>query len=61
MTRNSRKGNKMTIPPNLSRILMGIWFIVTGAAMIIHLTFQGFDIIMAILAVVIGILLLIGK
>lgn len=51
----------MTIPPNLSRILLGIWFIVTGAAVIIHLTFQGFDIIMAILAVIIGILLLLGK
>jgi hypothetical protein len=51
----------MTIPPNLSRILMGIWFIVTGAAVLVHLTFEAFPIIMAILAVLIGILLLIGK
>lgn len=50
----------MSIPKGISRVLMGIWFVVTGAAVLIHLTFEAFAIIMALLAIAIGLLLLFG-
>ena len=48
-------------PTNLSILLMAIWFLLTGAFGLFHLTFEAEGIFMAILAFVTGILLLLGK
>ncbi len=41
-------------------ILLAVWLIIGGAAVIVHLSFDAFPILMAILAIIAGILLLIG-
>ncbi len=46
---------------NIGFILLAIWLIVGALATIIGLSFSGFAILMAILAIVAGILILIGR
>ena len=48
-------------PTALSIWLLGLWFVLTGAFTVFNLTFDSQGILMGILAVVIGILLLIGR
>ncbi len=46
---------------NIGLICLAIWLIVGGLAVIIGLSFSGFAILMAILAIITGILILIGR
>lgn len=42
-------------------VLLGIWLIITGLTAVIFIPIQGLDAILAILAVIAGALLLLGK
>jgi hypothetical protein len=50
---------KMT--KNLGMILLGIWLIMTGLIPLLKLNFEGLSLIMAILAVVSGALIMLGR
>ena len=41
--------------------LLGVWLILYGLSMVIHLSFAGFPLLLGILALVAGILILIGR
>lgn len=51
----------MTMTKNLGMILLSIYLILTGLIMLIGLSFQGLPIIMGALAIVAGILILLGR
>jgi hypothetical protein len=46
---------------NLGMVLLGIWLILTGIIPLVNLSFSGLHIIMAILAIVAGLLILLGR
>jgi hypothetical protein len=46
---------------NLGMILLGIWLIMTGLIPLLNLNFEGLPLIMAVLAIVSGILVLLGR
>jgi len=46
---------------NLGMILLGIWLIMTGLIPLLHLNFEGLGLIMAVLAIVSGVLILLGR
>jgi len=46
---------------SMGMILLGIWLIMTGLIPLLHLSFEGLPLIMAILAIVSGILVLFGR
>jgi hypothetical protein len=48
----------MKIPKNLGMLLLAIWLILTGLIELLHFTFSGLPIIMAILAIAAGVLIL---
>lgn len=45
----------------LWQVLLGLYFLIVGAVAILGLTFSGMPILMGILAIIIGILILVGK
>ena len=51
----------MNFTKKIGVILLSIWLIVQGLMVILHLSFQGSAVIMAILGIVAGILLLIDR
>ncbi|MBY0523003.1 MAG: hypothetical protein K2R98_06375 [Gemmataceae bacterium] len=51
----------MKLPSNLGMLLLGIWLILTGAMVLLKLSFSGAAEVMAILAIAAGILILIGR
>lgn len=51
----------MKVTRNLGMLLLAIWFIVTGLVSLLSLSFSGLGTIMAILALAVGILILLGK
>ena len=51
----------MTLPKNLGMLLLAVWFILTGAFYFIPITGVNVAAIMAILAIVVGVLLLMQK
>ena len=51
----------MNFTKKIGVILLGIWLIVHGLMVILHLSFQGSAVIMAILGIVAGILLLVDR
>jgi hypothetical protein len=46
---------------NLGMLLLSIWLILTGVIPLLSLSFSGLHIIMAILAIVAGLLILLGR
>jgi hypothetical protein len=46
---------------NLGTMLLGLWLVLTGLIQIVHLSFSGLGTIMAVLALVAGALILVGK
>jgi hypothetical protein len=46
---------------NVGMVLLGIWLIMTGLIPLLHLSFEGLPLIMAILAIVSGIMVLFGR
>lgn len=51
----------MKVPSNLGMLLLAIWLIVTGLIAVFSLSFSNSHIIMGILALIAGILLLLGR
>jgi hypothetical protein len=51
----------MRLTRSAGMIVLAIWLILTGVIAIFNLSFTGIGIIMAILAIVAGVLLLIGR
>jgi hypothetical protein len=49
------------LPKNLSIILLGIWFIIEGLIQLLSLSFSGLGVLMAIFAIVIGILIILQR
>ncbi len=52
---------KMKLTKSLGMLLLGIWLILTGLMQIINLPIPGMDFIMAVLAIVAGVLILLGR
>jgi len=52
---------KLRLPKNLGMILLGLWLIMTGLIPLLHFNFQGLPVVMAILAVVSGVMILFGR
>lgn len=48
----------MKMPKELAMILLAIWLILTGLIELLHFSFTGLPIIMAILAIAAGVLIL---
>jgi hypothetical protein len=46
---------------NLGMLLLGIWLIVTGLTPLLHLSFSGLGTVMAVLAIVAGALIVLGR
>jgi hypothetical protein len=53
--------NAMKLPKNLGMMLLSIWLILTGLIELLHFSFSGLPIIMAILAIAAGVLLLLRR
>jgi hypothetical protein len=51
----------MNVTKNLGMLLLSIWLILSGLIGLIHLSFEGLFPIMGVLAIIAGILLLLGK
>ncbi len=43
---------------NLGMVLLGIWLIVTGLLSLLHVSFQGLYVVMALFAIVTGVVIL---
>jgi len=46
---------------NLGMLLLGIWLILTGLLQVVSLSIPGIGIIMAVLAIVAGVLIVMGR
>ncbi|MCX6554972.1 MAG: hypothetical protein NTZ12_08170 [Candidatus Aminicenantes bacterium] len=53
--------SRFRLTKSLGMILLGIWLIMTGLIPLLNLSFEGLPLIMSILAVVSGILILLGR
>lgn len=51
----------MSVTNNIGMLLLAIWLILTGLLPLIHVSFNGLGIVMAILAIVSGVCILIGR
>lgn len=51
----------MKITRNLGFLLLGAWLILDGLTSLVHLSFSGLSLLMAILALAAGALMIIGK
>jgi hypothetical protein len=51
----------MRLPKNLGMLLLSIWLILTGLIELLHFSFAGLPIVMAILAIAAGVILLLRK
>jgi hypothetical protein len=51
----------MTLPKNLGMTLLAVWLILYGAFTVLSLNFNGSGYVLPILAIVVGVLLLLGK
>jgi hypothetical protein len=47
----------MRLPKNLGMLLLGIWLILTGLIELLHFSFSGLPVVMAILAIAAGALI----
>ena len=52
---------RFRLTKNLGMILLGIWLIMTGLIPLLHLNFEGLALIMAVLAIVSGVMILLGR
>ena len=46
---------------NLGHLLLGVWLVLTGIIPLIHLSFAGLSTVMAVLAIVAGALMIVGR
>lgn len=49
------------LPKNLGMVLLGIFLILTGLIELLHFTFTGLPVVMALLAIAAGLLILLGR
>jgi hypothetical protein len=59
--RGSKEVNNMNLTKNLGMLLLGIWLIVTGLLQVVTIQVAGIGIILAVLAIVAGVLILMGR
>jgi uncharacterized membrane protein HdeD (DUF308 family) len=52
---------KLKLTKSLGMILLGIWLILTGLIPLINFNFEGLSLIMGVLAIVSGVLILLGR
>ena len=52
---------KRKLPPNLGLKVAAVWLILTGLVGLLHLSFAGLGTILAVLALVAGVLILINR
>ena len=52
---------RMKLTRNLGMLLLGIWLILSGLIPLLSLSFSGLGMLMAILAIVAGALILLGR
>ena len=48
----------MRLPKNLGMLLLGLWLVLTGLIELLHFSFAGLPVVMAILAIAAGALIL---
>jgi hypothetical protein len=51
----------MKITKNLGMLLLGIWLIATGLIPMLNISFSGLGTVMAVLAIAVGALILVGR
>jgi hypothetical protein len=51
----------MSLTKNLGMLALAIWLLLTGLIPLLNLTFSGLHVVMAILAIVAGLLILVGR
>jgi hypothetical protein len=57
----NRKFRGMKFTKNLGMLLLGIWLILSGLIPLLHLSFSALGLLMAILAIVAGAFILLGR
>jgi len=53
--------SNMKVTKNLGMLLLSIWLILNGLIALVSFSFQGLPLIMAILAMIAGVLILVGR
>lgn len=51
----------MRLPKNLGMLLLGIWLLLTGLIELLHFSFSGLPVVMAIIAIAAGALILLRR
>lgn len=51
----------MKFTRNIGMLLLGIWLLVVGLQQLVHLSFSGLDTIMAVVALVAGAFIILGR
>jgi len=51
----------MSLTKNLGMLLLGLWLVLTGIIPLVSLSFAGLSTVMAVLAILAGLLILIGR
>jgi hypothetical protein len=51
----------MKLPSNLGMLLLGIWLIISGAVLLLGISLGGLAILMPILAIIAGVLIIMGR
>ena len=51
----------MSLTKNFGMLLLSIWLVLTGIIPLVHLSFSGLSTVMAVLAILAGLLILIGR
>ncbi len=51
----------MTVTRSVGMLLLAVWLILTGLASLLTISFSGFGVLMAILAIAAGVLILLGR
>jgi len=58
---SQKEGNNMNLTKNLGMLLLGIWLIVTGLLQVVSIQIPAIGTILALLAIVAGVLILVGR
>ena len=51
----------MSLTKSFGMLLLSIWLVLTGIIPLVHLSFSGLSTVMAVLAILAGLLILIGR
>jgi hypothetical protein len=53
--------NTVRVPNNLGMLLLAVWLILSGVIPLFNLSFSGLSVVMAVLAIIAGVLLLLRR